>query len=285
MAVQIETKAIEFGAIYDSQAPVPGSQLAKPATKKYNWSLLRSLIEVVFEVLPIGLLMKEHRLIEELVSGVQTELSREMEQKTVNFGFLEVAIDFFRTYADKCHHGKEENILFRELEKKQLSTELRKTMQELMDEHIFARKTVNELEASKAEFASGNVESISGIITNLKKLVEFYPKHIAKEDKTFFYPVMAALSKEEQDRMMQEFWDFDKQLIHEKYQSIVQNALAMVQRGNTTMWKCTVCDYVYDPSKGDPAYGIKPGTAFSELPDNWTCPICFAPKSAFREIK
>ena len=44
--------------------------------------------------------MKEHRLIEEFVSGVQTELSREKNQKTVNFVFLEIAVDFFKTYAD-----------------------------------------------------------------------------------------------------------------------------------------------------------------------------------------
>ncbi len=46
---------------------------------------------------------------------------------------------------------------------------------------------------------------------------------------------------------MQEFYDFDKQLIHEKYQVITLNALAMVQQGDLTKWKCTVCDYFYDP--------------------------------------
>jgi hypothetical protein len=60
--------------------------------------------------------------------------------------------------------------------------------------------------------------------------------------------------------MMQEFYDFDKQLIHKKYQAITQNALAMVSQGDQTKWKCAVCDYFCDPSKGDPEHGVELGT-------------------------
>jgi len=49
-------------------------------------------------------------------------------------------------------------------------------------------------------------------------------------------------------------------------------------------WKCTVCEYVYDPEKGDPENGIKPGTPFEELPDDWTCPICGVTKDMFEKI-
>lgn len=46
---------------------------------------------------------------------------------------------------------------------------------------------------------------------------------------------------------------------------------------------CTACGYIYDPEKGDPESGIKPGTAFEDLPDSWTCPVCGADKSMFVE--
>ncbi|MEM3421851.1 MAG: flavin reductase [Candidatus Hadarchaeum sp.] len=49
-------------------------------------------------------------------------------------------------------------------------------------------------------------------------------------------------------------------------------------------YKCTICGYIYDPEKGDPDSGIKPGTPFEELPENWVCPICGADKSAFEKI-
>jgi rubredoxin len=44
---------------------------------------------------------------------------------------------------------------------------------------------------------------------------------------------------------------------------------------------CSVCGYVYDPEDGDPDNGVKPGTAFGDLPDDWTCPVCGATKDLF----
>ncbi len=46
---------------------------------------------------------------------------------------------------------------------------------------------------------------------------------------------------------------------------------------------CTICGYVYDPANGDPDSGIKAGTAFEDLPDDWTCPICGATKDQFEK--
>ena len=44
---------------------------------------------------------------------------------------------------------------------------------------------------------------------------------------------------------------------------------------------CDVCGYEYDPALGDPDNGIPPGTAFEDLPDDWTCPTCGAEKEFF----
>ena len=44
---------------------------------------------------------------------------------------------------------------------------------------------------------------------------------------------------------------------------------------------CDMCGYVYDPAVGDPDNGIAPGTAFEDLPSNWTCPLCGVDKSNF----
>jgi flavin reductase (DIM6/NTAB) family NADH-FMN oxidoreductase RutF/rubredoxin len=48
-------------------------------------------------------------------------------------------------------------------------------------------------------------------------------------------------------------------------------------------YTCTVCGYVYNPEKGDPDSGIKPGTKFEDIPDDWTCPVCGADKSQFEK--
>jgi len=50
-------------------------------------------------------------------------------------------------------------------------------------------------------------------------------------------------------------------------------------------YECTVCGYIYNPGEGDPEGGIKPGTSFSDLPEDWTCPICGAAKESFEPLK
>ena len=49
-------------------------------------------------------------------------------------------------------------------------------------------------------------------------------------------------------------------------------------------WKCTACEYVYDPEKGDPDNGVEPGTPFEDLPDDWVCPECGVPKDLFEKL-
>ena len=48
-----------------------------------------------------------------------------------------------------------------------------------------------------------------------------------------------------------------------------------------TRHRCRWCGYVYDPARGEAQRGTPPGTAFEDLPADWSCPDCRAPKSDF----
>ncbi|MDR1385411.1 MAG: rubredoxin [Planctomycetaceae bacterium] len=48
---------------------------------------------------------------------------------------------------------------------------------------------------------------------------------------------------------------------------------------------CSVCDYIYDQSAGDPDGNIAPGVAFEDIPDDWVCPVCGVGKSDFEPIE
>jgi flavin reductase (DIM6/NTAB) family NADH-FMN oxidoreductase RutF/rubredoxin len=50
-------------------------------------------------------------------------------------------------------------------------------------------------------------------------------------------------------------------------------------------YKCTVCGYIYDPALGDPDGGIKPGTAFEDIPNDWICPVCGVDKTQFEKVE
>jgi flavin reductase (DIM6/NTAB) family NADH-FMN oxidoreductase RutF/rubredoxin len=53
------------------------------------------------------------------------------------------------------------------------------------------------------------------------------------------------------------------------------------ERKKMIKYRCTVCGYIYDPKAGDPDSGVKPGTAFADLPDDWVCPVCGVGKDQF----
>jgi len=47
-------------------------------------------------------------------------------------------------------------------------------------------------------------------------------------------------------------------------------------------YHCLECEHIYDEAQGDPDSGIAPGTRWADVPDDWDCPICGAPKSFFK---
>jgi rubredoxin len=51
------------------------------------------------------------------------------------------------------------------------------------------------------------------------------------------------------------------------------------------MYKCDVCDYIYDPRNGDPENGIEAGTDLKDLPSNWVCPVCGIEKDYFYPLE
>jgi len=49
-------------------------------------------------------------------------------------------------------------------------------------------------------------------------------------------------------------------------------------------YECDVCGYIYDPAAGDPDNGVKPGTTFEDVPNDWVCPLCGVTKEDFSPI-
>jgi hemerythrin-like domain-containing protein len=171
----------------------------------------------------INPLIYEHRLIKRMVELLKNELVYIKEKNKVNSEFIKAAVDFFRIYADQCHHGKEENILFRELQKKEISDEHKDIMNKLIEDHKKGRSYVNQLEESNQYYIDGDLQAINQIQLTLQKLTELYPRHIDIEDNLFFADVMKYFSEEEKQKMLKESYEFDRSMIHKKYADIVES--------------------------------------------------------------
>ncbi|MCF8063157.1 MAG: hemerythrin domain-containing protein [Deltaproteobacteria bacterium] len=181
-------------------------------------------------MMPIAPLMIEHRLIERMIDLLKAALREAEREHRVDPRFIENASRFISAYADRCHHGKEEDILFRELDKKSMTGEHRRIMDELVQEHRQGREVTRALAAANERYEQGDEKALSGIIDCIKHLVDLYPRHIEKEDKRFFLPVMEYFSEEERDRMLEEGHAFDSDLLHREYDDLVS---ALEEGGGT----------------------------------------------------
>jgi hemerythrin-like domain-containing protein len=166
--------------------------------------------------------MIEHRLIERMILQIRKVLKQIDATNEVDPFFIDTAVDFIRTYADRTHHGKEEDILFRDLQKKELSNDDTRVMNELIEEHVFGRVVTKKLIEANSRYRSGEKSALIDIANQLQTLVDFYPEHIEKEDKIFFPAAREYFSELEDQAMLDEFWEFDKKMIHEKYKSVVE---------------------------------------------------------------
>jgi hemerythrin-like domain-containing protein len=108
------------------------------------------------------------------------------------------------------------------LKKKALSSEDSQIMKELIEEHIFGRQTTKALVDANARYRNGDENALTDIAASLKTLTEFYPGHIEKEDKVFFPSSRTYFTDEEDQAILAEFWEFDRNMIHEKYKSLVE---------------------------------------------------------------
>src|SRR6056297_4157977 len=92
-----------------------------------------------------GPLMIEHRLIERLVDRINRELKQIETRNRTDPVLIDTFVDFIKTYADRTHHGKEEDIYFKKLSEKTMTDADSRVMTELIEDHKFGRKITREL--------------------------------------------------------------------------------------------------------------------------------------------
>jgi hemerythrin-like domain-containing protein len=169
--------------------------------------------------------MTEHRLIEKMLALAEREVAA-MTEESYDPIFIDTVVDFIKTYADRTHHGKEENILFADLGKKKLDDSDARVMGELIEEHRQARIKV----AWIVELNERNKHGERGTAGEIKEIVSwlaaFYPVHIKKEDDRFFPDTEKYFDEREMDGMLERFWDFDKKMIHVKYRELFESLSA-----------------------------------------------------------
>lgn len=150
------------------------------------------------------ILEEEHRYIQQVVAATAVLAGRLQSGQEVAAETLRDTVEFLRTFADRCHHGKEETYLFSALEKKGVPMH-GCPVGALLGEHQRGRAIVAQLAESTEAYAAGNPEARARLIESLLDLTGLYPSHIWKEDYLLFPMADKLLGSQEQRELLAAF--------------------------------------------------------------------------------
>jgi len=162
-------------------------------------------------------LIEEHggiMLMLSIMSKVSEKLNAGDEVKKED---LNKILEFLINFADKCHHGKEEDMLFPELAKNPVNLEF---VSELIKEHKTGREYIKNISAAFENYGQEN-SAAREMAENMEKYVQLLTKHIAKENGEPFPIANKELSNDTQKQMVEQFEKFEEDVIgagkHEEY--------------------------------------------------------------------
>jgi hemerythrin-like domain-containing protein len=131
---------------------------------------------------------------------------------------------FMRTFADKCHHGKEETHLFPLLGKKGVPVQ-GCPVGALTREHQEGRKLVGQLAETATAYAQDSAAAKDRLVATLRALIELYPNHIWKEDYLLFPMTDKILSPGEQEELAEKFERVEAEIgeqVHHEFEELAE---------------------------------------------------------------
>jgi hemerythrin-like domain-containing protein len=153
-------------------------------------------------------LMNEHRLIEVMLGCLEAMAERCAGTGELDRKAAADAVWFLRTFADRCHHGKEEAELFPLMEERAFSQGSGPTAV-MRIEHDEGRQLLDRIEQSIDGAAKGDEAAAESFTLNSHKFVEHLREHIKKEDHCLFPMAEQFLSGEDRQTLEQRFNTID----------------------------------------------------------------------------
>lgn len=134
---------------------------------------------------PIEMLTAEHQLILKVVDGLQSLAAPIRTGREINLDLLREAVAFMREFADRCHHSKEEALLFPAFVAHGVPLH-GCPIEALLHEHQQGRRLVGELASATEASAAGSPGARDAIAAAIEGIARIYPNHIWKEDAMVF---------------------------------------------------------------------------------------------------
>lgn len=130
-------------------------------------------------------LRDEHRLILDVTAALETTLGRSVGGGRPDLDLIGDCVAFFRLFADRCHHGKEEDLLFRELEESGMPADTG-PIAVMLAEHRRGRALVGAMDVALARIRAGSADADHELSNAAWSWIDLIRAHIGKEDNILF---------------------------------------------------------------------------------------------------
>jgi hemerythrin-like domain-containing protein len=202
---------------------------------------------------PTDVLMQEHRVIELVLSCLDRMADNCDAGHSLDVEAARQALDFFRVFADQCHHGKEEDLLFPFMEAKGFSREQGPTGV-MLHEHELGRRHVRGMADALNEFSLGDLSGKLVFVEHARAFSALLRQHIQKEDHCLFRMADQALSDLEQDELSKSFNAVEnEQLGRETHERYLKVAFALADRLGIPAGNCTASSHCGCSGTAQPA--------------------------------
>ena len=156
---------------------------------------------------PTQVLMEEHELILQALDALQKRLDTLQQATAADRAYFEKAVEFLRGFADQCHHGKEETLLFTRMGERGFPTQ-GGPIAVMLSEHQTGRAFIRGLAEATAGIGTDPTAG-DRLRTHGYGYIALLRNHIAKENQVLFPMADRALSAADQHDLQQAFQQFE----------------------------------------------------------------------------
>ncbi len=157
----------------------------------------------------ISILKEEHRLILDFLDQLTLAGKKLVKNENPSREFFETAVAFASEFADRYHHHKEEDLMFRMLAQKHAGA-LDDDLEKLRQQHEQCRNFVSQISDALDGYAQGSDSQTRIIHRKLDEYVTALRQHVNHENAVFFPKASQELSAEELDILAAEYDKFDE---------------------------------------------------------------------------
>ena len=150
------------------------------------------------------ILENEHRVIEQVLACLEQLAEQSEQSQELDCVSARNMIDFFRMFADRFHHAKEEQHLFMVLEAHGMPRDGGPTGV-MLSEHELGRGFVGDMEKAVTDHEKGDATALHRFVRAAREYVPLLLEHIQKEDHCLFAMTNSALNEKEQEQLLQSF--------------------------------------------------------------------------------